>query len=301
MNKWKDLSIQDKAKYIRESVRNGIFSLNDIQNRFDGESRSNWMEKVAENAQNFGATFKNYGDFEVPYRTIYDFKTLYTTKNLTDWVKDREQQRTLDAINTIKISPEQLRLYKLIGTEVPQKFSDNEVVESYVKNALWKMENPDNKGYNPRTKLYYSYKDKDASGKIHENIGPGLEKNGHPNIDYSKGYTKKQLDDIAAQDNLKNMQKISKSLSTMEEGKYSKVRDTLSMGPLMTLLDIAYNVKPKQSGNLPEKWPNLIKALSVGNLEGAKKQTYSGSTRRQDMRNDLLVYGKIDENTVTNR
>lgn len=181
------------------------------------------------------------------------------------------------------------------------RVSDKEVIENYSKNVIWKMENPNNKGYDKKTGLYYSYTDKDASGNEHTNIGPGLEKNGHPDIDYTRGYSREQIDRIVNADLVAKMGQVSTNLEEMQDGKYAGVRDTLSIGPLMTLLDIAHNVKTSKKRNMPQSWPSLVKALATGNLEEAKKQTYSGSKRRQDMRNDLLIYGPITEETVINR
>lgn len=185
--------------------------------------------------------------------------------------------------------------------EPKQSYTDEELARFYVDNVLWTMENPRNKGYNEEDGLYYAYKDKDKKGKIHINIGPGLEKNGHPNIDYNKGYTREEVEEMAYETVLDRVKNMSESLRTMKDGKYSEARDTLSLGPLLTLTDIAYNVKTDGKKNLPEKWPNLTKRIVEGDLEKAKAQTDSGSERRWLMRNDLLTYGPIDEDTVVNR
>ena len=181
------------------------------------------------------------------------------------------------------------------------KVSDEELVDNYVENVLWKMENPRNKGYNKSDGKYYAYTDKDSKGNTHTNIGPGLEKNGHPHIDYTRGYTKQELDALAKGTVSSRVQKMTKSLQDMDNSKYAETRDTLSMGPLLSLVDIAYNVGTAKKRNLPEKWPTIVKHLAEGNLEKAKTQTYSGSTRRQKMRNDLLTYDAITSKTVKNR
>lgn len=187
-----------------------------------------------------------------------------------------------------------------IGTPI-QKVSNEHLVDAYTNDALWTMENPRNKGYNPKDGLYYAYTDRDANGNIHTNIGPGIEKNGHPNVDYGRGYTREELNEIARETVAQRVDAMRNSLETMQGGKYAITSDTLSLGPLLALTDIAYNAKTSGKKNLPEKWPNLIKALSIGDLEVAKTQTRSGSDRRRDMRNDLLTYGPITSKTVKNR
>lgn len=202
-------------------------------------------------------------------------------------------------VNTSLYSPPKKREVK-----VPNRLtrvSDEELTDFYVKNVLWNMENPKNKGFNEEDGKYYSYTDKDSNGIKHINIGPGLEKTGHPNIDYSRGYTKEELDSIASTTVADRVVKMSKSLRDMNSKAYNETRDTLSLGPLLAITDIAYNVKTANRKNLPENWPSLIQNLSIGNLEEAKKHTYSGSKRRQKMRNDLLTYNPIDSTTVKNR
>lgn len=86
----------------------------------------------------------------------------------------------------------------------------------------------------------------------------------------------------------------------MQDGKYKGVIDTLSLGPRLVIQDIAYNLKPK-SGNMPENWPLLIDALSEGDLERARHETESGSTRRMQMRNQMLNYKWSPDSMVINR
>ena len=188
--------------------------------------------------------------------------------------------------------------------EVPYrgpKVSDEQLVDEYIDKVLWKMENPREKGYNKDDSKYYSYTDVDASGNTHVNIGPGLEQNGHHGIDYNKGYTREQINDFARNTVQNRARSMSNSLRKMDNEKYAETRDTLSLGPLLSLLDIAYNVKTSNKKNLPEKWPTLVKYLAEGNLDEAETQTYSGSKRRQRMRNDLLTYDTITDETVINR
>lgn len=180
----------------------------------------------------------------------------------------------------------QIDLYK------NRKITNEEVARKYAKDIVWIMENPKNKGYNEKTGKYHAYTDKGADGVTHVNIGPGLEKIAHPNIDYKKSYTKQELDDIAYNTIIERQRAIDNSLRTMKNGKYSLTADTLSMGPRLALLDIGHNVKTSNRKNLPEKWPSLVDYIANGNLDKAKKETYSGSNRRQKMRNQLLTYDK---------
>lgn len=181
------------------------------------------------------------------------------------------------------------------------KVTDEELVDEYINKVLWVMENPEERGYNPYTGRYKAYTDKDSSGRVHTNIGPGLEKNGHPNINYTREYPRGELDDLSRETVRNRVSRMSESLKNMQNGKYYETRDTLSLGPLLSLVDIAYNTRTSGRRNLPENWPTLIKNLAEGNLEAAKNETYSGSKRRQKMRNDLLTYNPITEETVKNR
>ena len=177
---------------------------------------------------------------------------------------------------------------------------DSDVINDYSSNILWTMENPTNRGL--KDGLYYPYTDKGVDGVTRKNIGPGFES--HSNIakqlkyDESTGYSKDFLTGLASEDLRKATPKIVESINRMNNGEYYGVWDTLSTGPKMIIYDIYHNVKHNNKKNLPEKWPGLIKALAEGDLEEAKKQTYSGSTRRQKMRNQLATYGNVD--SVTN-
>ena len=153
---------------------------------------------------------------------------------------------------------------------------------------LWEAENPTNVGF--KDGKYYAYTDKDIHGNIHTNIGPGLNKTAFPNIDYSKGYTKEELDNIAEEYTLQNLKKINDSLSTMKNGQYHGVRDTLSMGPMLVLTDIAYNVGSAKNKNMPVSFPKLVNSLANGDLDSAKNETRTGNDRRQNIRNSRLIY-----------
>ena len=173
---------------------------------------------------------------------------------------------------------------------------DWKVINDYADKVLWTMENPNNNAY--RDGKYYVYQDRGNDGVNRKNIGPGIESHSSigQKLDYNgkTGYTREYLNGIVQEDLLKGTARIVESLNNMQDGKYYGVWDTLSVGPKMTLYDIYHNVKNKNKKNLPESWPKLIESIATGDLEKAKEETYSGSTRRQKMRNELLKYGDID-------
>lgn len=180
-----------------------------------------------------------------------------------------------------------------------RSITPEDVVNSYIENVLYTMENPKNKGY--KNGKYYSYAD--SSSPL--NIGPGinytsdLAKNNNLDFSDKTGYTREYLDNIVKQDLLEKMEGINKDLHNM----YGSDADTMSLGNRMILLDIAHNVRPRgrKRANMPKGWPSLVSSMMSGNSSKARKNTNSGSTRRQEMRNDLLWQNIIDKNTVKNR
>ena len=177
--------------------------------------------------------------------------------------------------------------------------SDQEVINSFINNVVWTMENPNNKGYDPNTNTWGVYTDRDKDGNIYYNFGPGLEVTANK-LDKKKRYTRDYLNTLLEKRVSRDAKNIRKSLESMQDGKYKGVIDTLSLGPRLVIQDIAYNLKPK-SGNMPENWPLLIDALSEGDLERARHETESGSTRRMQMRNQMLNYKWSPDSGVINR
>jgi hypothetical protein len=159
------------------------------------------------------------------------------------------------------------------------------------------MENPNNTGYDPKTKKYYVYSD----GVIDKNIGPGIAYTSDlaKKIDFDKGYTKKELNKILKE----GLLPMAEEISVQMHNKYGEDADTMSLGNRAIQLDVAYNVRPKgnKKANMPiTGWPTLSKAMIEGNDKLLKKNTYSGSTRRQKMRNMLAWLNFIDENSLKN-
>ena len=353
---YKDLSLKEKAKVIREGVRLGLNSIDDIQSLYD----------EAISYQQGGPIVTPYGQWKYPGRdTIIPSNNITMdnvnypvlgvsdtgdTKVMMPWndykfrgsmvyehplidnqfqlgglakpfsyedIPDVRYQKggnifqNGEIINRIKpieeyITPIEppvqdntyvVRNYPYyLLPEVQnrnKRLSDEEVSNYYASNILWTMENPKHKGLNPDG-TYSAYEDEAGF-----NFGPGLHAKSN-NLDINKTYTKQELDSIASNIALNYMKQISEDLETMQDGKYAGARDTLSAGPLLTMLDIAYNVKPKNKGNMPQKWPNLTDSLINGNIEKAKENTYSGSTRRQKMRNQMIVYKPLEGITVHN-
>jgi hypothetical protein len=173
--------------------------------------------------------------------------------------------------------------------EKNRSITDEQVVDSYIDNVLWTMENPTNKGLKKDGK-YYSYKD----SAITKNLGPGIAytSNMGKGLNYSKGYTKEELNAAARAELLPMMNEISSQM----KAKYGDAADTMSLGNRMIQLDIAHNVRPRGSkkSNMPiTGWPTLSKAFITGNDALARKNMDSGSSRRANMRKQLLWKNEV--------
>lgn len=190
-------------------------------------------------------------------------------------------------------------IYNIPDSTSNNGVSDQEVINSFINNVVWTMENPNNKGYDPNTNTWGVYTDRDKDGNTYYNFGPGLEVTANE-LDKKKRYTRDYLNTLLEKRVSRDAKNIRKALESMQDGKYKGVIDTLSLGPRLVIQDIAYNLKPK-SGNMPENWPLLIDALSEGDLERARHETESGSTRRMQMRNQMLNYKWSPDSMVINR
>ena len=197
-----------------------------------------------------------------------------------------------------EFNPADERKYEIAQQhEKNRSITDEQVVDAYIDNVLWTMENPTNKGLKKDGK-YYSYKD----SAIKKNLGPGIAytSNMGKNLDYSKGYTKEELNAAARAELLPMMKEISAQM----KAKYGNAADTMSLGNRMIQLDIAHNVRPRGSkkANMPiTGWPSLSKAFIMGNDASAKKNMYSGSSRRDEMRKQLLWKNIVSSDTVVNK
>ena len=173
--------------------------------------------------------------------------------------------------------------------EKNRSITDEQVVDAYIDNVLWTMENPTNKGLKKDGK-YYSYKD----SAITKNLGPGIAytSNMGKDLNYSKGYTKEELNAAARAELLPMMNEISSQM----KAKYGDAADTMSLGNRMIQLDIAHNVRPRGSkkSNMPiTGWPTLSKSFITGNDALARKNMDSGSSRRANMRKQLLWKNEV--------
>lgn len=277
---WNKLSMKDRAEYIKLGVANGITSLDeikDVYNKYaDGGLKDSWKPWYWSTPEYETPTLK-----EALFKAYDDGRQ---GKNIL-W-KDRAYKVELNKEDAVEYQHHRNK-----------SITDEDVVNSYIDNVLYTMENPNNTGY--KRGKYYPYADS-ASPK---NIGPGINYTSDlaKGLDFSgkTGYTRDALDELVREDLLKKMSGINKDLHSM----YGERADTMSLGNRMILLDIAHNVRPRGSkrANMPKKWPSLVKGMMSGDSEEAKKNTNSGSTRRQKMRNDLLWQDIIDINTVKNR
>lgn len=281
---WNKLSMRDRANYIKLGVKNGITSIDEIRNVYneyaEGGLKDSWKpwywltpEYEGDNLKE--ALFKAYDDGIEGKNMMYNGKAYKVTLSDAD----------LKEYNIKK----QHKLNRSITNE--------QVVDSYIDNVIYTMENPKNKGF--KDGKYYPYAD--VSSK--KNIGPGINYTSDmaKGLDFSGniGYTKEELNKIMRPHLLKNMEGIMSDLHDM----YGEDIDTMSLGNRMILLDISHNVRPRGSkrANMPKKWPSLVEGMATGNTEKIKKNTGSGSSRRQDMRNDLIFQHLITPLTIKNR
>lgn len=281
---WNKLSMKDRAEYIKLGVANGITSLDEIRSTYNkyaegGEKDSwkpwYWFTPEYEGNNLKEVIFKAYDDGREGKNIMYNGKAYKA-----------------------ELSDSDLKEYKTKKQhELNKSITNEQVVDSYIDNVLYTMENPTNAGY--RKGKYYPYAD--ISSK--KNLGPGINYTSDiaKGLDFSgkKGYTKKELDKRLRPHLLENMEGIMNDLHDM----YGEDIDTMSLGNRMILLDISHNVRPRgrKRGNMPKAWPSLVNGMAAGNIKKIKKNTNSGSTRRQNMRNELIFKNLITPITVTNK
>ena len=281
---WNKLSMKDKAKYIALGVSNNITSLDTIKNTYnlyqDGGILG-FIKSIYYNAKPYEANslketlFKAYDDGLEGKNIMYKGNPYKVKLNEAD---TREY-------NTYK------------QHELNRKITPEEVVDSYINNVLYTMENPENKGF--KDGKYYPYKDISSP----KNLGPGINytSNMGKSLDFSGkvGYTKEELNEAVRPHLIKNMNEIMSDLHNT----YGTDVDTMSMGNRQILLDISHNVRPRGSkkANMPSAWPKLVDGMVTGDAEKIKANVNSGSIRRALMRLDLLFKNVIDNYTVKNR
>lgn len=280
---WNKLSMNDRAAIIRLAVSNGITNLDTIRKGYnkyaEGGLKDSWKpwywgipKYEGENLKE--ALFKAYDDGLEGKNMMYNGKAYKVALNDVD----------LKEYNTKK------------QHELNRTITDEQVVDSYINNVLYVMENPNHKGL--KNSKYYPYADSSSP----KNIGPGINYTSDmgKNLDFSgkTGYSREFLDSLIREDLMLKMKDIRSDLHDM----YGEDSDTLGMGKKQTLLDLSHNVRPRGSkkANMPKKWPSLVKGMMLGDFEMMDKNTYSGSTRRQLLRNTLLRLNQIYENSLQN-
>ena len=258
---WNKLSMNDRAAIIKLAVSNGITNLDEIRKVYN---------KYAEGG---------------PLKT-----------DNTPWKK--HLLKIASDIDNKYLGGEGMAAYnKKVQQEKNRRITDEEVVDSYIDNVLYTMENPNNTGY--KDDKYYPYADSSSP----KNLGPGINYTSDmaEGLDFSgkKGYTKEELNEKIRPHLLENMEGIMSDLYDM----YGEDIDTMSLGNRMILLDISHNVRPrgKKRANMPKAWPSLVNGMATGDKKKIEKNTYSGSTRRQSMRNDLIFKNLITPTTVINK
>lgn len=281
---WNKLSMKDRAKYIALGVSNNITSLDTIKNTYNlyqGGGILGFIKSIYYNAKPYEANslkealFKAYDDGLEGKNIMYKGNPYKVQLNEAD---TREY-------NTYK------------QHKLNRKITPEEVVDSYINNVLYTMENPKDKGF--KDGKYYPYKDISSP----KNLGPGINYTSDmgKTLDFSgkTGYTKEELNAVVKPQLLENMNNIMQDL----HNKYGADVDTMSMGNRQILLDISHNVRPKgkKRANMPSAWPSLTEGMVTGDANKIKDNVYSGSTRRALMRLDLLFKNIIDNTTVKNR
>lgn len=288
---WDNLSMAERAKIIKIGVESGLVNMNDIRQAY----------KIYKENDTDSNKFDDGGGLSSDtWKPWYWFTPRYEGENLKEAIEKaiddgREGENIIYKGKAYKalLNKREKQAY------INRHLTNEQIVDSYIDNVLYVMENPKNKGL--KGKKWKKYTDKDAQGNTHINIGPGIESNSAigSDINYNKTYTTKELNAKVKKDLMVKMDGIMEDL----HDKYGEDADTMSMGNRMILLDIAHNVKPKGSKkkNMPKAWSGLTKGMMTGDTKAAKQNTYSGSKRRQDMRNDLLWKNTVDNSTVKNR
>ena len=176
-------------------------------------------------------------------------------------------------------------------------YTVDQIVDAYINNVMWTMENPNNSGFNKKDKKYYAY----ADSALPYNWGPGIAytSNIGSTLDKNSGYTREELNAMIRPELIKQMKEIQKQISEV----YGDSAYNMPIGNQLILLDIAHNVSPRDKKlNMPiTGWPKLTKALITGDKDSAFANTYSGSQRRQLMRNDLYGLTTLDGFVLKNK
>ena len=174
---WNKLSMNDRAAIIKLAVSNGITNLDEIRKVYN---------KYAEGG---------------PLKT-----------DNTPWKK--HLLKIASDIDNKYLGGEGMAAYnKKVQQEKNRRITDEEVVDSYIDNVLYTMENPNNTGY--KDDKYYPYADSSSP----KNLGPGINYTSDmaEGLDFSgkKGYTKEELNEKIRPHLLENMEGIMSDLYDM--------------------------------------------------------------------------------------
>lgn len=333
---WNNLTLKEKAELIQAGVKAGYRDIDSIKERFNSFSKGNIIEpeqkdqeikesntpysvlpklKYKKNPkQEFKEKVNKFDDGGffgkiARYHPKYWGSPKIEGESLKEAIfkaydEGLEGKNIIynDRVYRAQLSDEDFKEYGIYKQHNENKNITNEdVVDTYIKNSIYTFENPTHK--HKINGKYYPYTDKDKEGKIHHNLGPGIESHSNmgKHLDYSgkTGYSKEHLEKLVREDLLEKMGDINNDLHEM----FGEDVDTMSLGNRMILLDIAHNVSPrgKKRGNMPKAWPSLVGAMMLGDSETAIDEMYSGSKRRQNMRSDLLWKNEITPKTVKNR
>ena len=249
---WNKLSMKDRAKYIKLGVANGITSLDEIRDIYNKYAEGGELSKKEEEERrpdNWKPQYWFTPKYEAPTLKDALFKAYddgRQGKNIL-W-NDRAYKVALNKKDAVEY---QHHLNKNITNE--------DVVNSYIDNILYVMENPNNTGF--KKGKYYPYADSSSP----MNIGPGINYTSDlaKGLDFSgkTGYKKDVLNELIREDLMKKMEGINSDLHNM----YGERADTMSLGNRMILLDIAHNVRPKgrKKANMPKKMAFIGKRYDV--------------------------------------
>lgn len=269
---WDKLSMPERAEYIRLGVQNGITNLDHIRSVYNSYAEGGYKEN-----------------------------TVYRGKDGKRFIVLEGKKVAVTEEGGTYITSDGRRFRPVSQKDKNRNITNEQVVDSYLKNVVYTMENPTKKGL--RNGRWFMYTDVDKDNKVHKNFGPGIESNSDvgQNLKYnnSSSYSSEELNALLRPDLLDKMNGISADLHEM----YGEDVDTMSLGNRLILLDIAHNVRPRGSKrkNMPKAWPSLIDAMVTGNSAKAKNEMNSGSERRRAMREQLLWNNSIDSNTVQNK
>ena len=97
---WKDLSIRDKAAYIRQSVSDGMYNLGEIRNRFDEGGDIDWQQRLVQTFEDNSKVFDGLQNNNVDNRDAAQYKFNRSDRKLFDSVTED----ILNQINQKQIS-----------------------------------------------------------------------------------------------------------------------------------------------------------------------------------------------------